>query len=153
VLVRQIGPYAVRREELIINDALHEFEQFMERREDAARAFVRGDAAPLGSIVARVSSATFFAPQGGYEQGPDHVYSIYERDATHFTSGDTSFEILHMAASDGIAYWVGFQRAMARLDGSAEPIAFNLRVTEVFRREGNEWKLVHRHADPLASGS
>ena len=132
---------------------LHDVEQFMKRREDAARAFVRGDATPLGRIVARVSPATFFGPQGGYEQGPEHVYSIYERDAARFTSGDTSFEILQMAASDGIAYWVGFQRALVRLDGSTEPIPFNLRVTEVFRREGDEWKMVHRHADSVASES
>ena len=136
-----------------MNDDLHDFEQFMKRREDAARAFVRGDATPLGRIVARVSLATFFGPQGGYEQGPEHVYSIYERDAARFTSGDTSFEILQMAASDGIAYWVGFQRAMVRLEGSTEPTTFNLRVTEVFRRESDEWKMVHRHADSLASES
>ena len=133
-----------------MNDDLHDFEQFMKRREDTARAFVRGDIGPLGGIVARVSPATFFGPQGGYEQGPHHVYSIYERDAAHFTSGDTSFEILQMAASDGIAYWVGFQRAMARLDEATEPVPFSLRVTEVFRRENAEWKLVHRHADSLA---
>ena len=64
----------------------------------------------------------------------------------HFVS-----QSVHMAASDGIAYWVGFQRAMVRLDGGAEPIPFDLRVTEVFHREGDEWKLVHRHADSLAS--
>ena len=151
LLVRQGRPYTVRREELFMNDDLHDFEQFMKRREEAARAFVRGDVARLGRIVARVSPATFFGPQGGYEQGPDHVYSIYERDAARFTSGNTSLEILQMAASDDIAYWVGFQQAMARLDGSTEKIPLNLRVTEVFRREGDEWKLVHRHADSLAS--
>jgi ketosteroid isomerase-like protein len=47
--------------------------------------------------------------------------------------------------------WVGFQLATARLDKSAKAIPFNLRVTEVFRREGGEWKLVHRHADTLVS--
>ncbi len=135
------------------NSDLRDFERFMERREQAARAFVSGEAAPLGRIVARDLPATFFGPQGGYEQGPDHVYSIYERDAARFLAGDTNFEILQKAASDGIAYWVGFQRATARLDGSAEPIPYDLRVTEVFRREGDEWKLVHRHADALASGA
>ena len=27
-----------------------------------------------------------------------------------------------------------------------------LRVTLVYRREGSEWRLAHRHADPLARG-
>jgi ketosteroid isomerase-like protein len=129
---------------------LRDFERFMEQREEAARAFVSGEAAPLGRVVARDLPATFFGPQGDYEQGPDHVYSVYQRDAARFSEGDTNFEVLQMAASDGIAYWVGFQRATARLEGSSEPVPFDLRVTEVFRREGEEWKLVHRHADAMA---
>src|SRR3954468_2617181 len=83
-------------------------------------------------------------------QGARDEFSRYERDAEAFEpGGDTSFEILHMGASDGLAYWVGFQRATAHLRGRTEPVPFNLRVTEVFRREGGEWKLIHRHADTL----
>jgi len=131
---------------------LQDFEQFMKRREDAAAAYVRGDAAPLGRIAAREGDATFFAPRGGFVQGADEVCSTYEHDATGFApGGDSNFVILQMAASDGLAYWVGFQRATTHMRGQAEAVPFNLRVTEVFRREGGEWKLVHRHADPLAS--
>ena len=136
-----------------MSNDLHDFEQFMKRRDEAARAFVRGDAAPLGRLITRDLPATFFGPKGGYDQGADQVASVYERDAARFASGNSHFEILHMAVSDGIAYWVGLQRASARLDGSPQAIPFNLRVTEVFRREGDDWKLVHRHADALASES
>lgn len=69
------------------------------------------------------------------------------------TGNDTHFEILDMAASDSIAYWIGFQRATVQMHGSKEIITMNLRVTEILRREDNEWKLIHRHAYPLASKS
>jgi ketosteroid isomerase-like protein len=129
----------------------HDFEEFMRQRDEAARAFVSGDAAPISRIVARDSPATFFGPMGGTVQGAEEVSSTYARDSSHFLSGDSSFEILHMAAGDTIAYWVGFQRATARLDGRTEDIPFNLRVTEVFRREDGAWKLIHRHADSLVA--
>jgi ketosteroid isomerase-like protein len=135
-----------------MNTDLHDFEQFLRRREEASVAYVQGDAAPLSSIVARVSPATFFPPMGGSQQSAAEVASRYERDAALFEPGsDSQFEILHMAASDGIAYWVGFMRSTVRMRGSAEAIPMNLRTTEIFRREGDDWKLIHRHADMLMS--
>jgi ketosteroid isomerase-like protein len=127
---------------------LHDFELFMKQREAAARAYVSGDAAPLGRIVTHTAPATFFGPKGGARNGPDEVFSTYQRDAAGFGEhGETHFEILHMAASGGIAYWVGYQRARARLRNHPEPVPMSLRVTEVFRREADTWKLIHRHAD------
>jgi ketosteroid isomerase-like protein len=134
-----------------MSDDQRSFERFMKERDAAAEAYVQGDAAPLGRIVTRRAPATFFGPRGGYREGAD-VWETYERDAGSFEAGgESTLDILQMGASEGIGYWVGFQRATAHLRGNPEPMPMVLRVTEVFRREGDEWKLVHRHADMLAS--
>lgn len=134
-----------------MSNDLADFEEFMKRREKAAKAYVSGDAEPLAEISANASPATFFSPKGGYRQGSEEVLSTYKNnDVAAFEKGsESNFEILQMAANDGIAYWIGFQRAKVQMKGQAEPVPFNLRLTEIFRREGNDWKMVHRHADPL----
>jgi hypothetical protein len=129
----------------------HDFEQFMQQRQQASRAYMNGDASLFSNIIAHQFPITFFRPQGGAYQGAEAV-SSYEQGAAAFEhSSDDHFEMLHMAASDSLAYWVGFQRSTTYLRGRAEAVPFNLRVTELFRREGDTWKLMHRHADPLVS--
>jgi ketosteroid isomerase-like protein len=134
----------------MMSDDLHDFEQFMQRRDEAARAYVNGDTELLSHIATNTFPATFFGPRGDFVQGATEVSARYDADATAFDSNsENTMQILQMGVSDGIAYWVGFQRASVHLKGKAEVVPFNLRVTELFRREGGEWKLVHRHADEL----
>ncbi|HEV7716579.1 MAG TPA: NAD(P)H-dependent oxidoreductase [Steroidobacteraceae bacterium] len=127
-----------------------DFDQFMKRRVEVARAYVNGDAAPLDTIVPRSGAASFFPPNGGSEQGAEAVLARYDKDAKVFGSGgDSSFEMLQSGASGDVAFWTGFQSARVKMQGSSEPVAMKLRITEVFRRLGGNWKLVHRHADPM----
>lgn len=127
-----------------------DFKTFMKERQQVAAAYVSGDAGPLGRIVAQQSPASFMSPGGGVVKGTQAVWSRYEKDAGRFEPGSTTeLEIIDMAAGDTVAYWTGIQQAQARMKGQAEAVANKLRVTEVFRREGDSWKLVHRHADPL----
>ena len=133
-----------------MTDELYDFQEFMERRKAASDAYVQGEMQPLSEIIARTLAATFFAPTGGSVQGASDVASRYASDVKVFERGSNfRFEVLQIAASDGIAYWVGFMRGEARMHGKPDPIPMDLRVTEIFRREHGEWKMVHRHADPL----
>ena len=134
----------------MMNDTLSDFQRFMEQREEAACAYVNGDAEPLTRMAAGDLPATFFSPRGDFVEGANEVSQRYATDAAMFATGnDNTMQILQMAANEEIAYWVGLQRASVHLRGKAEAVPFNLRVTELFRREGTEWKLVHRHADVL----
>jgi ketosteroid isomerase-like protein len=44
------------------------------------------------------------------------------------------------------------ERAKAKVGGSEDIIApIALRVTMIFRPEESEWRIVHRHADPITT--
>ncbi len=51
--------------------------------------------------------------------------------------GDTGF----------IAYAAGFEYTTASVDG--KPRTYTLRATQVYRREGGEWRVAHRHGDTV----
>ena len=46
-----------------------------------------------------------------------------------------------------MAYTVGYEHTQASVDGT--PRTYSLRVTQVYRREGGDWKVAHRHADTV----
>ena len=50
--------------------------------------------------------------------------------------------------SGGLAYTVELEHTSVSVDGvPVEP--YTLRVTQVYRREDGEWKVVHRHGDQI----
>ena len=51
--------------------------------------------------------------------------------------------------SGDLAYTISIERSEVRIIGQDKPAAMPLRVTHLFRKEDGEWKMIHRHADPL----
>lgn len=127
------------------------FRRFLKHREAASAAWVSGDSAPLAELLATKGDATFFGPMGGVLSGAKAVAARYAKDAARFEAGSANrIELLHAAASGDLGYAVSRQIARAKLAGHLKKVPMELRVTEIFRRESGEWKLIHRHADMLA---
>ena len=127
--------------------AFLDFGTFLELREAAAKEYEAGDIEPLRQMATRHPPATLFASDGAIRLGPDRVSEAYEHGVR--ADGETHFELLQSAASDGLAYWVGLQHSTVRCADSDTLRHIVMRVTELFRREKGEWKLIHRHADEL----
>jgi ketosteroid isomerase-like protein len=88
-------------------------------------------------------------PQIGWEavsRAIRKVASVYSG------SSDVEFEVLASEVCGDLAFVVGFERAASSVEGTARE-ELVLRVTQVYRREDGDWKLVHRHADPGPGGA
>jgi ketosteroid isomerase-like protein len=128
-----------------------ETEDFLEsvlpRLTDADTALHDGDAAPRIAIWSRNDPVTLFgaAMMGS---GWTEIHRVFESLASRFSNGTFEYEVIAAGASGDLGYVVGMEHSTASVDGAA-PEAYDLRVTQVFRREEGDWKVVHRHADPM----
>ena len=127
-----------------------DFRAFMKLREKAASAYVNGDGGPVDALATDTAPASFFGPDGGMAADPAAIRAAYRSGAGMFApGGESRLEVLDARASGDVAYWCGIQRATVRLASDGSQVEMALRITEIFRREGSAWRLVHRHADPL----
>ena len=60
-------------------------------------------------------------------------------------------ENISTAVTAELAYILEIERYRARVGGAAELTPIVVRVTTVFRHEDGDWKVVHRHADPITT--
>ena len=106
-----------------------------------------GDASARLALWSRSEPVTLFGA-AVTASGWTDVSGTFEWLASRF-SDCTSFDYEVMAAgvSDALAYVVGIEHTVASIGGDATKYA--LRVTTIFRREHDEWKIVHRHGDPV----
>jgi ketosteroid isomerase-like protein len=108
---------------------------------------------PFKDICSHADDVTIVGGMGGVEKGWANVEKRYEWAASRFSSDNSEpqSEIVSLVASGDLAYAVEIERSSAGMVGSTELQQLALRVTTVFRREAGQWKVVHRHADPLMS--
>ena len=119
------------------------------RAAEANVALMRGDIGEYLALIRHAEDYTLMAPFGGtptrgFDTSSEHLAAL----ARFFKAGKTDLELVQAWASGAMAVLVIIERQRAEVGGLQEQ-DWSLRVTLVFRREGAEWWLVHRHADPI----
>jgi hypothetical protein len=131
-------------------DDASEFQAFLRQFEEGTGRFINGDATLWKQHVSRRGDATIMGGFGGYEQGKE-VGPRYDWAAAQFRPSGAVLKVerLAFAVSGDLAYTVTIERSQALVAGQAAPMPMALRVTHMFRKEDDQWKLLHRHADHL----
>ena len=121
------------------------------RTAEANSALVRGDFDGYLALIEHGDDYTLMAPFGGAPTRGFDTSSEYKAAMKRFfKSGTLEQEVVATYASGELAVLVTVERIRAEVGGLPAQ-SWTLRVTQTFRREGAGWRLVHRHADPLAS--
>jgi len=116
----------------------------------ASQAFMNGDPKLLQAGYSHCSDVTIFGGFGGYEHGwNEQVEKRLAWAAARFRGGVLTSENISLIVTPALACNVGLEHLRVQLDGVEGIVDIDLRVTTVFRREDKQWKVVHRHADPL----
>ena len=126
--------------------------QVMEQDHQALDAFVKGDPEPKKKLFSRRDDVTLANPFGPPARGWNQVEKTLERAASQLREGEAiRFERISEYATADLAYIVEIERYRGKVGVANEITPNSLRVTTIFRREDGEWKIVHRHADPITS--
>jgi ketosteroid isomerase-like protein len=124
---------------------------YLARYRDALGGMFRGDPTHWMALASHADDATLFPPFGGYEQGWNPIRARYQAAVDRMSPGfqDFDIEVLAYGESGDLAYVVALERSHFQPDASAGIQAGFTRVTQIFRREQGQWRLLHRHMDHL----
>ena len=127
-----------------------EFAALIRRTAEAASALIRGDVRRYFALIPHADDYTLMSPFGGEPtRGVDTSPARLEAQERFFAGpGEAELEIVQAHASGDLAVLAVIERQHGEVGGLPEQ-DWSLRVTLVFRRDGAEWRLAHRHADPL----
>jgi ketosteroid isomerase-like protein len=129
----------------------HDLAALIERTAESASVWMRGDMRRYLELITHADDYTLMMPYGGeavrgFDESPERL----EATARYFRNGEAAFELVqaHASAAGDLVVLVAIERQHGEVGGLPDR-DWSLRVTLVYRREGSDWLLVHRHADPL----
>jgi ketosteroid isomerase-like protein len=125
--------------------------EFLERYLEAARAFSHGEPDGIKALYAHTEDVTLANPFGPAVRGWDAVSQALDFASSRFSDGDVDpFEVIASYGNDDLVTFLANEQWRARVGDRPDVESFELRVTTTLRRDDGEWRMVHRHADPIS---
>jgi ketosteroid isomerase-like protein len=123
-----------------------DLQETLDRVRAATVAMGRGDPEPYMRLWSHSDDVTLFGAWGPCKRGWDELSQTFRWVGTRFADGELRCEEVIVNVSGDLAYTVGYERGAMVVDaGQAQPMS--IRVTQIYRREADDWRLVHRHGD------
>jgi ketosteroid isomerase-like protein len=132
--------------------AVDDVDELIERYYRAQREFLRGNPEPVKNLFSHTEDVSLANPYGPPVRGFDEVAKTIEHAASLRSDGTfVEWQIVAKYVTAELAYVVQIERAEAKIGAREDITPLAVRATMIFRPEDGEWKIVHRHADPITT--
>ena len=131
--------------------AADDLDQVIEQYHQALDEFSRGNPDPVKEFYSGRDDVAIANPFFPLTRGREQVVERLERSVRNFSDGQVGFQNVAKWVSGELACIVELEEWKAKVGGREDVTPFTLRVTTLFRAEGGDWKVVHRHADPITA--
>jgi ketosteroid isomerase-like protein len=132
--------------------AADDVDELIEQFHLAQGELIKGNPEPVKKLTSHRDDVTLANPLGPPAHGWDEVAAATDRAAAQFRDGENiGFEVIEKYVTPELAYVLRIERAKAKVGGREDVTSIALRATMIFRPEDGEWKVVHRHADPITT--
>ena len=114
---------------------------------EAELALHNGDATPRRALWSRNEPVSVLGAWRN-AHGRQELDELFTSLAASFSNCTSfAFELQAYDVIGDMAYTAGLEHTSASVN--SEPRTYTLRATQVYRREGGEWKVAHRHGDTV----
>ncbi len=132
--------------------AVHDVDELIEQFHLAQGEYVKGNLEPMEKLFSHREDVTLANPLGPPARGWQQVEDALHRASAQIHDGEVlGAERISEVETADLAYIVEIERDRVKVGDADVFASSSLRVTSIFRREDGEWRLVHRHADPITA--
>jgi ketosteroid isomerase-like protein len=132
--------------------AVDDVDELIERYFRAQGEFLRGNPEPVKDLFSHREAVTLANPYGPPVRGWEKVSKSMEHAASLRSDGTfVEWQIVAKYVSAELAYVLQIERAEAKIGAREDITPLAVRSTMILRPEEGEWKVVHRHADPITT--
>ena len=111
----------------------------------ALNQMAAGDGSSMDAVWGHGNDVTALHPIGGRNEGWDETRTAFEQVGSVASGGQVRLRDQLIQVGTDLAYEVGIEEGEITMAG--EQVSFDHRVTNIYRRVGGEWKVVHHHTD------
>jgi len=127
-------------------------DEAIERSHRALDEIARGDPAPFFELYSDSAEATLANPYLPPARGRSEIEAAGRLGASNYREGRAiAFENFAKIRVGDVGYTLEIERFEAKVAGGDEIRPVALRVTSIYRLEDGQWRLLHRHADPITA--